>query len=381
MNLMKIGMLAFVSMLWTACAESGAGVTDVPAGSSSSSVPSGTLDFSRAQEVNRNLGRGMNVGNALESECFRGDPDHEYMPDQWDGCWNNPIKEEYFSIIKNAGFQSVRIPVRWAEKASDTAPYTIYPSFTARVKEVVDQALAHGLLVIINIHHFNELYDEAMERDDFDVQREKFLYLWDQIADTFKNYSNDSLVFEMLNEGRGRVSTGILNQMLADVWPRVRATNPERTLMINPANWGAYASLADVVVPDSDPNVILSGHFYKPHEFTHQGTSGQYPVGVVWGNVTEKNNLYIAIESVYAKLKEKYVGIDGGTIPINIGEFGASESGDIASRAAFAEAVRVAAEQRGMSWHYWGFTGTNFDAWSRGLEAWYPEILSALIPK
>jgi endoglucanase len=280
--------LAF-SLALVACGESGGGVDVAPQSSASvqSSASAGSVDYSRAHTVNKLLGRGINLGNALESECM--DDKHNvdkttstYIQDfmgtygsKWDVCWNNPIQEEYFAIVKAAGFQSVRIPVRWAEKAYDVPPYTIEPTLIARVKEVVLQANAAGLVAIINIHHFNELYDDKNERDDFEVQREKFMYLWKQIAAEFQNFSNDALVFELLNEGRNQVSMNKLNEMVAEVWPIIRETNPGRTIMINPADFGAYSSLPDIVVPNNDGNVILTGHFYAPHDFTHQGIDGR----------------------------------------------------------------------------------------------------------
>lgn len=47
---------------------------------------------------NAKLGRGVNFGNALEA------------PNE--GEWGVTLKSEYFDLIKNAGFTSVRIPIR-----------------------------------------------------------------------------------------------------------------------------------------------------------------------------------------------------------------------------------------------------------------------------
>ncbi|MFT4606018.1 MAG: aryl-phospho-beta-D-glucosidase BglC (GH1 family), partial [Rhodothermales bacterium] len=46
------------------------------------------------------MGRGINMGNTLE-------PPYE-------AAWNNPVAEEYyFDDYVEAGFQTVRLPVRW----------------------------------------------------------------------------------------------------------------------------------------------------------------------------------------------------------------------------------------------------------------------------
>ena len=50
--------------------------------------------------INKRIGRGINLGNALEAPK--------------EGDWEIIIKPEYFKIIKTAGFSSVRIPIRWS---------------------------------------------------------------------------------------------------------------------------------------------------------------------------------------------------------------------------------------------------------------------------
>src|SRR5688572_4711600 len=91
----------------------------------------------------RALGRGVNMGNALDA------------PNE--GEWGVTIKEEYFDLIREAGFDSVRIPVRWSTHALSEAPYTIDPDFFTRVDQVLGWALERGLLVVLNVHHYEEM--------------------------------------------------------------------------------------------------------------------------------------------------------------------------------------------------------------------------------
>src|SRR5262249_17539398 len=72
-----------------------------------------------AQAANKKLGRGINLGNALEAPK--------------EGDWGVTLKAEYFRAIKAAGFDTVRLPVNWAAHAGAEAPYTIDPAFAARV--------------------------------------------------------------------------------------------------------------------------------------------------------------------------------------------------------------------------------------------------------
>src|ERR1700751_3125287 len=88
--------------------------------------------------MNKKLGRGINLGNALDAPK--------------EGAWGVTLKAEYFRTIKEAGFDTIRLPVRWSAHAEANAPYSIDPTFAARVDWAVDQALANKLNIIVNIH-------------------------------------------------------------------------------------------------------------------------------------------------------------------------------------------------------------------------------------
>jgi len=91
-------------------------------------------------QMNQLLGRGVNLGNALEAPT--------------EGEWGVVLQEEYFDLIKQAGFNSIRLPVRWSAHALAERPYTIDPVFMKRVDWAVANALSRGLPIIVNIHHY-----------------------------------------------------------------------------------------------------------------------------------------------------------------------------------------------------------------------------------
>src|SRR5207249_4998810 len=112
--------------------------------------------------ANKKLGRGINLGNALEAPK--------------EGEWGVKLEAEYFQTIKKAGFETVRLPVRWSAHAQAEAPYTIDPKFAGRVDWAIDQALANKLNIIVNVHHYGEV--------DADPDRHlpRLAGLWEQIA-------------------------------------------------------------------------------------------------------------------------------------------------------------------------------------------------------
>ena len=80
------------------------------------------------KQMTARFGRGVNLGNALEAP-------HE-------GDWGVRLKEEYIERIAQAGFNSVRIPVRWSGQAQGYPPYAIAEGFLNRVDWAIDQRLS-----------------------------------------------------------------------------------------------------------------------------------------------------------------------------------------------------------------------------------------------
>lgn len=311
--------------------------------------------FRRADELNKVLGAGVNIGNALEA------------PNE--GEWGVTIKQEYFTIIKSMGFSSVRIPIRWSAHTAATAPYTINETFFRRVDAVVTQALDAGLKVIINIHHYNELFDNP------DAERAKFIALWQQIAERYKSHP-DALLFELLNEPNGNLTPQKWNTLQKDGITEIRKTNPERTVIIGLAEWGGPGSLDALVLPANEKNIILTVHYYEPFVFTHQGaewvTGSNNWLGTLWsGTVAERN----AVQGAFAYIKE-WSNRTG--IPVNIGEFGSYNKADYASRVRWTGAVVATARLFGFSYHYWEFCA-GFGFYNPGTGATDTGLANALL--
>ena len=66
--------------------------------------------------------------------------------------------------------------------------------------------------------------------------------------------------------------------------------------------------------------------------------------------------------------------------PLFMGEFGAFEKGDMASRVRWTKFTREESERRGISWGYWEFNG-GFGIWNAKTKIWRPELRKALIGK
>ncbi|MCY2951407.1 MAG: cellulase family glycosylhydrolase [Planctomycetota bacterium] len=99
----------------------------------------------------------------------------------------------------------------------------------------------------------------------------------------------------------------------------IRAIDPLRTIIVEPADWGGPQGLRDFY-PIHVPNVVYSVHMYLPMEFTHQGVFGnsapvRYP-GPINGQHWDKARIEAALKPVI-DFQKSY------NVHIYIGEFSA----------------------------------------------------------
>lgn len=119
-----------------------------------------------AQEVAKNMGIGLNLGNTMEAydatNCEK--ITYEWIPvvgnntpKDYETRWGAvETTQEIIDGIKAEGFDTVRIPVFWGNMMKNDGKYIINSDYIARVKEIVDYCQNAGLYTVINIHHFDE---------------------------------------------------------------------------------------------------------------------------------------------------------------------------------------------------------------------------------
>ncbi len=314
--------------------------------------------FKDAFEINKILGKGINLGNALEAPT--------------EGDWGMIIQEEYLDLIANAGFKSVRIPIQWNAHAQLNPPYTINTTFFERVDEVIRWSLERNLAVIINIQHYNDLMTSPEDH------LERFLYIWKQISSHYMNYP-ETVVFEILNEPHGKITSDLWNDKLLQAIRIIRLSNPKRVIAVGTTPWGGFDGIQTLKIPESDRQLVVTVHYYNPFQFTHQGADWEGPesygwLGTTWtGTQSEKKEIDQDFDRVFQ-------WADENSRPIHVGEFGTSNSADPLSRKNWTRYIVESAELRGFSWAYWEF-GATFGIYERDQNEWNSSLLEALIPE
>ncbi|MEO6187288.1 MAG: glycoside hydrolase family 5 protein [Ginsengibacter sp.] len=306
-----------------------------------------------AFEQNKRLGRGVNIIG-------------------YDPLWKDPskarMKDRHFKLIKEAGFSNVRIVIAPFKFSLGDSAYSLNPLFFERLDWAINNALKNKLMAIVDFHEH-----VAMGKDPVGT-RPMFLAMWKQIAEHCKNYSNNVL-FEIANEPN--MKPEVWNNLYGEAYKIIRASNPKRTLIIGSINGNQIKYLQDLVLPEDDRNIIVAIHYYSPMQFTHQGAPWSVKnkdlSGIEWKE-TEAETLAIKKDFDMAQEWAKQYNR-----PLTLGEFGAYEKGDMASRVRWTNYIARQAEKRKWSWSYWQFD-SDFIVYDLDKDEWIKPIRNALLP-
>ncbi|MDE6270233.1 MAG: cellulase family glycosylhydrolase, partial [Muribaculaceae bacterium] len=280
-------------------------------------------DWQTALEVCDAMKVGLNLYNTLDAVGTWFDQDDVHA---FETCWGQPVADqEWFTAVKAAGFNAVRIPVTWYPHM--TEDWVVKEPWMNRVEEVVNYALNAGLYAIINVHHDGEWL--AADYPDLGNMLPKYTSLWRQIAERFNKYG-DHLLFAAYNEiadrsGKwdtpasydGYLALNIIAQEFVNTVRSTGGNNEHRNLVIPTycAN-GAQERLDNLKLPDDKyaKHLLVEVHNYSPVSFTHLLDSGDDAQPAVWTSAGE------------AQLKKELDVLANYTketnVPILIGECG-----------------------------------------------------------
>jgi endoglucanase len=307
-----------------------------------------------AFEQNRKLGRGVNILG-------------------YDPIWRSRdqarFQAKHFRLLKEAGFDSVRVNLQPFRRMNAANGYTLGKPWFEVLDWAVREAQAQGLRVILDLHEYTSLGNDPV------TNKVKFLAFWRQLSAHCKD-APDDVLFEVLNEPNHKLTPALWNEYLADGLALIRAQNPTRAVIIGPAFWNSIDHLAELELPAADRHLIVTVHYYTPMDFTHQGAAWadrKDKVGVEWlGTEAELGVLQRDFDKAQSWAKQH-------DRPLFLGEFGAYDKAPMGSRARYVASVARAAEQRGWSWAYWQFD-SDFILYDIPRDAWIEPILHALIP-
>ncbi len=317
---------------------------------------------------------GINLGNTFDAYDDAGINSNKLdIESSWCGV---KTTKEMIDTMKQAGFQTIRIPVSWHNHVDDN--FNIDEAWLNRVQEVVDYAVANDMHIILNIHHDNESEKKYMFPDSEHLENSlKYVSsIWTQVADKFKDY-DDHLVFESLNEPRligsdyewwfnqnapecidAQNCINQMNQKFVDIVRASGGNNANRYLMVP-----AYCANADAAASDlfklpkdtAENKLMVEVHAYIPYKFAMAapGTADSVDTFDVNKDTGDIDSL---MDSLYLNFIKK-------NVPVIIDEFGArNKDENIQARTNYATYYIAAARARGITCCWWD--NNAFDSYS-----------------
>ena len=285
------------------------------------------------------MGRGINLGNVFSAPV--------------EGNWAAAVEEQYFIDVAAAGFTNVRIPIDFfgARTTGDTsgysstagtagnysgtsADYVVSSVYLDRIQQVIDWSLNQGLVTILDFHgstlksEFIYTFDsgESEYTHPTSAKRaadnEKFRAIWTQVADRFKNHS-ENLLFEVINEPYFHMSKTDMDTLNTDIIAIIRASggsNGTRNVIVTGGTGTSHEAPLQIEssIISSDSYLIATFHYYQPFNFT--SSSADSRDNESWGTVQDK-------ELLTTRFNEVFAWASANDIPVFVGEFGADNSG------------------------------------------------------
>ncbi len=300
--------------------------------------------FESANDAVKHMKVGWNLGNTLDAHNGQRVTD----PKVSEIMWGQPVTTpELMQMMKEVGFGAIRVPVTWYPHMDGNNK--VDAAWMKRVHEIVDYVISTGMYCILNVHH-----DTGADSDNtkswlkadetvYNQQKVRYEYLWQQIAEEFKDYG-ERLLFESYNEmldtynswcfasfaAPGQYNASVatsaynaINSYAQSFVNTVRATggnNAKRNLIVNTygacngaGTWNSH--LQDPLKQMKLPTDITEGHIiFQVHA---------YP------NVVSLSSAKDEVNQIFRDLNT-YLVQKGA--PVVIGEWGTSNGNDYIER-------------------------------------------------
>ena len=206
------------------------------------------------------IGRGTNISHWLSQSKARGAQRRAFFT------------QEDVKRIAGWGLDHLRLPMdeeqMWlagevGEQKRDAEAFDLLGS-------AMDWCVAAGLKVVADLHilrahHFMDK-NPPLYTDEREAQR--FAWLWRDMAKFLGGTSTDQLAYELMNEPVA-ADHADWNRVYKYPYRALREIEPGRTIVLGSNRWSNALEFDTLEIPEGDPALILTFHFYLPMLVTH----------------------------------------------------------------------------------------------------------------
>ena len=327
-------------------------------------------------QIVNEMGIGYNLGHSFDSYLKSKAINN---PDDAITLLGNPIPTKSLIVnIKKYGFKTIRFPVTWIYFIDEFG--NINPEWILRVKEVVKWIIEKNIYCILNIYTDTKEWITGIESNS------KYINLWKQIAEEFKDF-NEYLIFESMNEPvflnlYDYNYNTLLNfsQSFIDTIRNSEKFNKERLLIISGMNSNIELTCSSENKIPTDPanKFAISINYYIPLQFATNK--------LFWFDENHWGTKYDYKELLenYLRLQDIYVSKG---IPVVIGEVGVitEASKELSSIREYLFSVfSLSIEYEGIMACLWDTSNKNYgdmNYYNRLTDEWYDDKIKNILMK
>ncbi|PIB37316.1 dihydroxy-acid dehydratase [Reichenbachiella sp. 5M10] len=319
---------------------------------------------STAMQLYDKMTIGWNIGNTLEAIGS-------------ETAWGNPqVTEELIQLVKQNGFNAIRIPCAWDQYIENQATAKISEDWLNRVKEVVQYCVDNDMYTVLNIHWDGGWLENNITPEYQIANNAKQKALWEQIATHLRDF-DEHLIFAGTNEPNveDAEQMAILDSYHQTFVDAVRATggkNSHRVLIVQGPSTDVEKThnlMSTLPTDEIADKMMVEVHYYTPFQYCLMGEDASWgKMFYYWGanfhstTDVDRNATWgeeADVDRLMALMKTQF--FDKG-IPMIMGEYAVvqrlSLTGDnldlhLASRAHYLEYVTRQAKANGMIPFYW----------------------------
>jgi endoglucanase len=202
-----------------------------------------------------------------------------HKPDEWLniapewGYKNEPFRESDFALIKELGFNYVRLPMSYKCWCDENDWYKLKEKHLMEIDNAVEYGKQYGLHICINFHRspgytvnddkFLPQYREKITVWDDEETLKACAFHWNHFAERYKGISNTRLSFNLFNEPYSyRTTEEKHDKVIRFLVDQIRSIDPNRLIAIDGFDFRPSTNLIDL-------KIAQCARGYNPSVVTH----------------------------------------------------------------------------------------------------------------
>ena len=200
--------------------------------------------------------RGVNIAHWLSQSKVRGEQRANFFTE-------TDIRQ-----IAEWGFDHVRIPID--EEQMFLEDGTKDEEAFRLLHQALDLCAKYRLRAIVDLHILRSHHFNASVKPLFteEAAQEAFYECWRKISGELKGYSTSMVAYELMNEPVANDPED-WNKIVRKCHAVIRELEKKRVIVIGSNRWQSFDTASQLALPEGDPNIILSFHYYSPMLLTH----------------------------------------------------------------------------------------------------------------